>query len=214
MQSIDLMIFDFDGTLVNSGLDIAASVNHTLVMLGLQEKGIDTILCHIGDGVQALIEKSLGPDFINLQDEAMRIFSTYYAQHMLDTTCLYDSVIEILQHFHEKTKIIITNKRKYFTIEMAKALNIDGYFNEIVGADSTPYKKPDSRILPPLLENYRSTSAKTIVIGDGINDILFARHAGVQSCALLNGLTKREVLLSMNPDFYCEDISELKNLFR
>jgi phosphoglycolate phosphatase len=208
------MVFDFDGTLVNSGGDIAASINHTLEALGVPVKEPGTIINYIGDGVQKLIEKSLGPDFGHRFHEAMEIFSSHYAKHMLDTTFLYDSVIDVLQHFHGKKKIIITNKRKHFTMEIAKAFGLIEYFNEIIGADSTPYKKPDQRLLLPFLEQFDAEYDETIVIGDGVNDILLARHTGVLSCALLNGLSHRNVLLSLRPDFACEDISELKKLFR
>jgi len=208
------MIFDLDGTLVNSGRDIAASVNHTLTVLGIPEKTTDTIIYYIGDGVQKLIEKSLGSDGGGRYQEAMEIFSLYYDGHMLDTTTLYESVIEVLSHFQEKKKIIITNKREYYTLKIADALGLIEYFDDIIGADSTPYKKPDARLLHPVMEKYHAVPEKTIVIGDGVNDVLLARYAGVQSCALLNGLTKRDILLSLNPDFCCEDISELKNLFR
>jgi phosphoglycolate phosphatase len=214
MKLIDLMIFDFDGTLVNSGADIAVSVSYTLEKLGLPGKDKDAILSYIGDGVQTLIEKSLGEDCLGRFEEAMEIFSSYYAKHMLDTTALYDCVIDILQHFSDKKKIIITNKRKHFTTEMACSLGLTEYFEEIIGVDSTPYKKPDPRLLQPFLDQYNATPDKTIVIGDGINDILLARHSGVQSCALLRGLTHRKVLLSLEPDYCCEDISELKKLFQ
>ncbi|MCX5853900.1 MAG: HAD-IA family hydrolase [Deltaproteobacteria bacterium] len=214
MKSVDLMVFDFDGTLVKSGGDIAASVNHALEMLGVPRKTPATIMRFIGDGVQKLIASSLGPEFGHCFHEAMEIFTIHYTEHMLDTTTLYESVIEVLRHFHEKKKIIVTNKRKSFTIKMADAFGITEHFEEIIGADSTPYKKPDPRLLHPVLERYRATPDRTIVIGDGVNDILLARHTGVFNCALLNGLTDRDVLLSLKPDFYCEDISELKNLFR
>lgn len=214
MKSLDLMVFDFDGTLVNSGWDIAASVSYSLAKLGIPGKEIDVILSFIGDGVQTLIEKSLGPNFANRFDEAMEIFSSHYAQHMLDTTYIYDSVIDTLCHFREMKKIIITNKRKYFTFKMANSLGLAGYFDDIIGADSTPYKKPDPLLLKPFLEKFHADSEKTVVIGDGVNDILLARHAGVLSCAMLKGLTDREILLSLNPDYSCEDMSELKNIFR
>lgn len=214
MESMDLMVFDFDGTLVNSGYDIAASVKYVLKELGLPDMGTGMILSFIGDGVQTLLEKSIGKDFSERAGEAMELFSAHYAKHMLDTTSLYDSVIDVLNHFQEKKKIIITNKRINYTLEMAKTLGITELFEDIIGADSTPYKKPDSRLLYPFLDKFRAKADKTIVIGDGINDILLAKHTGALSCALLKGLTPRDTLMSLNPDFYCEDISELKNIFR
>ena len=214
MKSIDLMVFDFDGTLVNSGADIAASVNHTLQMLGLPEKHPETIMHFIGDGVQKLIEKALGPDSVDRFHEAMDIFASHYAEHMLDETCLYESVMNVLHHFQTKRKVIVTNKRIRFTAEIAKAFGLVGHFDDMIGADSTLYRKPDARLLYPLMARYNAAPDKTVVIGDGVNDILLARHAGALSCALLNGLTQREDLLSLNPDFTCENLSELKDLFK
>jgi phosphoglycolate phosphatase len=214
MKHIDLMVFDLDGTLVNSGGDIITSVNHTLKTLDIPTKKPDEIIGFVGDGVHKMIERSLGEDFQHFFSEAIDIFSAYYADHMLDTTTLCDSVIEVLQHFSEKRKVMITNKRKYFTVEMTNALGISGYFDEIIGADSTDYKKPDPRLLLPLIEEYGAGFDNTVVIGDGINDIMLAKNAGVLSCALMNGLTQRGILLALNPDFACEGLSELISLFR
>ena len=213
MKHIDLMIFDLDGTLVNSGEDIVTSVNLTLKALDISTKKSEEILGFVGDGFQKLIERSLGKDFQHLFNDAIGIFSAYYAEHMLDTTSLCDSVIEIMKHFHDKKKVIITNKRKYFTLEITEALGISKYFDEIIGSDSTEYKKPDQRLLLPLLEKFSAKYTDTVVIGDGINDILLARNAGVLSCALLNGLTGRDILLTLYPDYACEGLSELITLF-
>ena len=213
MKHIELMIFDLDGTLVNSGGDIVASVNHTLKSLDIREKTQEEILTFVGDGVNKMIERALGKDFQYLFDQAMDIFSAYYTEHMLDTTCLCDSVIEALEHFSNKKKVIITNKRRYFTLKMTDALGISKYFEEIIGADSTAYKKPDPRLFIPLLERVDAVHNDTVVIGDGVNDIMLAKNTGVLSCALLNGFTDRDILLSLEPDFACEGLGELIKIF-
>ncbi|MGA3208874.1 MAG: HAD-IA family hydrolase [Syntrophales bacterium] len=213
MKHIELMIFDLDGTLVNSGGDIVASVNYTLKSLDIPTKSQEEILTFVGDGVNKMIERALGKDFQDLFDRATDIFSDYYARHMLDTTCLCDSVIEVLDHFREKKKIIITNKRKYFTLKMTEALDIAKYFEEIIGADSTAYKKPDPRLFIPLLERVHATYNDTVVIGDGVNDIMLAKNTGVLSCALLNGLTHRDILLALDPDYACEGLRKLIEIF-
>ena len=97
---------------------------------------------------------------------------------------------------------------------MTDTLGISKYFNEIIGADSTDYKKPDPRLLLPLLAKYGAGCDHTVVIGDGINDIMLAKNTGVLSCALMNGLTRREILLALNPDFACEGLFELFSIFR
>ncbi len=213
MKHIELMIFDLDGTLVNSGGDIVASVNYTLESLDIPAKSQEEIFTFVGDGVNKMIERALGKDFRYLFDRAMDIFSDYYAEHMLDTTCLCDSVIEVLDHFRSKKKVIITNKRRYFTLKMTDALGISRYFEEIIGADSTAYKKPDTRLFVPLIERFHAAYNDTVVIGDGVNDIMLAKNTGVLSCALLNGLTHRNILLALDPDFACEGLGELIKIF-
>ena len=213
MKHIDLMIFDLDGTLVDSGNDIASSVNYTLKVLGIPTKKYEEILRYVGDGVQKLIERSLGEDNYHRFDDAMGIFSAYYTEHMLDSTTLYDSVIKVLEHFQKKRKVIITNKRELFTLKITNSLDISQYFDEIIGSDSKDFKKPDARLLLPLLEKYCSENHSAVVIGDGVNDIKLAKNAGVISCALLNGLTERNILLALKPNFICENLSELMSLF-
>jgi phosphoglycolate phosphatase len=213
MKHIDLMIFDLDGTLVNSGGDIVASVNYTLETLAIPVKKPKEILSFVGDGVNKMIERALGNELQHLFDEAMDIFSDYYARHMLDMTSLCDSVIEVLDHFRDKKKVIITNKRRYFTLKMTDALGITKYFEEIIGADSTAYKKPDPRLFIPLIERVGAVYNDTVVIGDGVNDIMLAKNTGVLSCALLNGLTHRDILLALDPDFACEGLRELIKIF-
>ncbi len=213
MKHIELMIFDLDGTLVNSGGDIVTSVNYTLESLDIQAKSQEEIFTFVGDGANKMIERALGRDFQYLFDGAMDIFSDYYARHMLDTTCLCESVIEVLDHFREKKKVIITNKRRYFTLKMTDALGISKYFEDIIGADSTAYKKPDPRLFTPLLERVHAVRDDTVVVGDGVNDIMLAKNTGVLSCALLNGLTRRDILLALDPDYACEGLRELIKIF-
>jgi phosphoglycolate phosphatase len=213
MKHIELMIFDLDGTLVNSGGDIVASVNYTLKSLDIPTKSQEEILTFVGDGVNKMIERALGKDIQHLFDRAMDIFSDYYAGHMLDTTCLCDSVIEVLDHFHDRKKVIITNKRRYFTLKMTDALGISKYFEEIIGAESTPYIKPDPRLFIPLLKRVHAVYNDTVVVGDGVNDIMLAKNTGVLSCALLNGLTRRDILLALDPDYACEGLRELIKIF-
>jgi phosphoglycolate phosphatase len=209
MKPIDLMIFDLDGTLVTSGRDIAASVNYALASLGLPTYEQDIILEFIGDGVKKLVERSLGEAAQDRFEEALNIFSRHYEEHMLDSTVPYPGVKEALRHFQDKKKVILTNKRYRFAAGLCDALQLTGCFDEILGADSTPYIKPDARLVGPLLARYRVQPERTVVIGDGVNDVLLAKNAGCLSCAILNGLTDREKLLALEPDDVCEAISEI-----
>jgi phosphoglycolate phosphatase len=213
MKKVDLMIFDLDGTLVSSGADLIQSINYTLNALKLKEKPEKEILSFVGDGVKKLIEKVLGQDHIKYHEEAMIIFTDYYGKHLLDNTGLCPQVEEVLNNFVNKTKIILTNKRYNFTLAIAQGLNITKYFVEIIGADSTPFKKPDRRVIYYILNKYAVAKEKTLIIGDGINDIAVAKNSGILSCAYLNGLGIRQDLLNLNADYYCDDLREINSLF-
>jgi len=213
MKKLDLMIFDFDGTLVDTGTDLINSVNYTLRSLKLEEKSDQKIISFVGDGISKLIERSLGHDNPDYHEEAMRIFTEHYAKHLMDKTVLYPHVEDILSKFERKIKIILTNKRYAFAQAIAGGLGIEKYFEEIIGAGSTPYLKPDRRLIEYLLDKYKARKEQTIIIGDGKNDILAAKNSGILSLAYLNGLGDRNALLSLGADYYCEDIIEIGALF-
>ncbi len=213
MHKIDLMVFDFDGTLVHSGYDLAASVNHMLKVLGLSALSHDRIIGYVGDGVRKLIERSLGNAFPARFDEALTVFTHYYGEHLLDTTDLYPGVIEVLECFKNKKKVVVTNKVYDYTLKISDGLNITNRFDEIIGIDSREFKKPDVRLIRPIIEKYHTEEQRTVVIGDGNNDVLLAKNAGAISCALMNGLGDREKLLELKPDYVCEDIRDLIDLF-
>jgi phosphoglycolate phosphatase len=213
MKKLDLIIFDFDGTLVATGDDLVNGINHTLKALHLQEKSKKEIISFVGDGVRKLMERSLGQKNMNFHEEAMKIFTDYYGKHLLDNTVLYQHVEEVLKNFKEKKKIILTNKTYNFTLMIAAGLKIDQYFTEILGIYSTPYSKPDPRIIGYILNKHQSAPENTLMVGDGVNDIMVARKSGILSCALLNGLGNRDDLQKLKADYYCEDILEMNSLF-
>jgi phosphoglycolate phosphatase len=212
MIAVKLMIFDLDGTLADTGDDLAGSVNRTLQSLGIPKRPDREILGFVGDGVRKLIERSLGDAYGDRLDEALKRFKEIYAEHLLDRTTLYPGVEGVLRHFDRKEKVLITNKARDFTLAICSGLGLAGYFKEIIAGDSNEFMKPDPRLLVPLLNRFESARDETLVVGDGINDILLARNAGVRSCAFLNGLGKRDELLRLRPDFVIEKMIDLKNI--
>lgn len=213
MKKIDLMIFDFDGTLVSTGDDLAESVNYTLDALHLKQKTKNEIIGFVGDGISKLMERALGENGLVFHKEAMKIFSDYYDKNLLKNTVLCPKVEEVLKNFRNKTKIILTNKRYAFTMKIAEGLNIKKYFSEIIGIDSLPFSKPDPHVIYYLLDKYVAAKENTLMVGDGINDLMVAKNSGILSCAHLNGLGKRNDLLNMNADYYCENLIEMNSLF-
>jgi phosphoglycolate phosphatase len=212
MIPVKLMVFDLDGTLADTGDDLAGSVNRTLQSLGIPKRPDREILGFVGDGVRKLVERSLGEAYGDRLDEALKRFKEIYAEHLLDQTTLYPGVENVLRHFGRKEKVLITNKGRDFTLAICSGLGIAGYFKEIIAGDSNEFMKPDPRLLLPLLDRFESSHAETLVVGDGVNDILLARNTGVRSCAFLNGLGNREELLRLRPDFVIEKMIDLKNI--
>ena len=209
MKKVDLMIFDFDGTIVSSSTDLAQAINFTLNALDLQGRPEKEIINFVGDGINRLIEKALGQDHVKYREKALRIFSDYYTKHLLDNTRLCPYAEDVLKNFRDKLKVILTNKRFQFTLAIAQGLNIRNYFTEIIGADSTPYQKPDRRLIDYLLNKYGTAKKNAVIIGDGVNDIAIAKNSGIMSCAYLNGLGKRQDLLNLQADYYCDSLLEI-----
>ncbi len=214
MMPVKLLVFDLDGTLADTGSDLALSVNRTLQSLGIPTRPEAEILGFVGDGVRKLIERSLGSAYPDRFEEAMKQFKDIYHEHLLDQTTLYPGVLDVLEYYGEKEKVLITNKTLEFTLAICRGLGIAGYFKEVIAGDSTEFMKPDPRLLLPLFERFGAAPGETLVVGDGVNDILLARNAGARSCAFLNGLGKRTELLSLHPDFTIERIIELEEIVR
>ncbi|HET6488257.1 MAG TPA: HAD-IA family hydrolase [Syntrophales bacterium] len=212
MISLKLLVFDLDGTLADTGTDLAESVNRTLQSLGIATRPAAEILGFVGDGVRKLIERSLGDAYPDRFPEALEQFQAIYAEHLLDHTILYPDVLDVLRHFDGKDKVLITNKTLDFTRAIVNGLGINGFFKEIVAGDSAAFMKPDPRLLLPLFDRFGAAPAETLVVGDGVNDILLARNAGARSCAFLNGLGRRKELLGLRPDFTIERMIELKDI--
>jgi phosphoglycolate phosphatase len=198
MIPVKLLVFDLDGTLADTGADLAGSVNRTLLSLGIPTRPDPEILGFVGDGVRKLIERSLGDAYPDRFPEALKQFQAIYAEHLLDHTILYPGVLGVLRHFAGKGKV--------------NGLGIYGFFKEMIAGDSAEFMKPDPRLLLPLFDRFGAAPGGTLVVGDGVNDILLARNAGARSCAFLNGLGKREELLRLQPDFVIEKMIDLKNI--
>jgi phosphoglycolate phosphatase len=213
MKTIDLFIFDLDGTLAQTGEDLVLSVNYTLKTLGLSTLESGRIIGFVGDGIRNLLVRALGDEHEDRADEALAIFSTHYEGHLLDRTILYPEVLPCLEYYRHKRKVVLSNKRQHFVERILESLGVEHYFDLIMGGDAYPYMKPDPRVVYPLLESFGAAPERTVIVGDGRNDVLLARNAGIQSCAILSGLTKREELMDLRPDYVCENLAGLSTLF-
>jgi phosphoglycolate phosphatase len=213
MQKIDLIIFDLDGTLVDTRQDITNSVNYARKMFGLPPLDVDTVIKHVGNGVKKLMERSLPENQRDKVQEAVSHFREHYKDHALVYSRLYPGVEDTLSHFQNKKLAIISNKPEEFSRHVLKGLNVDNYFDLILGGDSLPVMKPNPEPILRVLDAVRVVPDKAVMVGDGIADIEAGKRAQVLTCAVSYGFRKKEILLAVKPDFMVNDILELKRLF-
>lgn len=211
MKYIELIIFDLDGTLVDSRRDIANAVNFTLKHFNLKQKSIGEISSYIGRGIEDLLRKSLGEKNILLK-KALLTFEGYYRKHSTDNTALYPNTREVLEHFKDKKKVIITNRKYQSTLLTLKALGVYKYFEEIMGGDDPCCAKPSSCPLDKIISILNIPKEKAIIVGDMNIDIFAGRKAGITTCAVTYGIGKKGDIVKAKPDFIVDDIMKLKNI--
>jgi phosphoglycolate phosphatase len=212
MKYVDLIIFDLDGTLVDSKEDIINAVNHTLKEVGLKKKSIAEISSYIGSGVGDLIKKSLDASKDSIFEKATSMFEEYYKKHFLDHTRLYPGAREILGYFKNKKKVIVTNRKREFAINILKALGIAGYFEDVSGGDNLGCLKPSSCNLEESMRKQNVNKMRTIIVGDMDIDVLAGKEAGIITCAVTYGIGRREDILKAKPDYIIDNLLELKEI--
>lgn len=206
------LIFDMDGTLVDSAEDIASSVNHALKTLGYPEKSREDVKRFIGDGMRTLLARALGKDEEALISRAIEIFRPYYQEHCVDRTRLYPDVPEILEYFKEKPIALITNKPCAMAEKILEHFQIARHFKVILGAESTQEKKPHPEPVLKALAGMKVPSASALIIGDGPTDVQSGKAAGAKTCAVTYGYKSRRELEASSPDFYIDRLSDLRNI--
>ncbi|MBU1853945.1 MAG: HAD-IA family hydrolase [Candidatus Omnitrophica bacterium] len=214
MRYIEFIIFDLDGTLVDSRKDIVNAVNFTLKNIGLKEKTIEEISSYIGTGVEDLIGKSLGVKKGNLFNKALSVFEEYYSNHSTDNSILYPNVIEVLEYFKNKRKVIATNRKRKFALLTLKTLGINYYFEDIIGGDDLACMKPSSCPLDRTINKFRMDKDKAIIVGDMHLDVLAGKEAGILTCGVTYGIGKREYIIESMPDFMIDNLLDLKKIIK
>jgi phosphoglycolate phosphatase len=210
MTGPGLLIFDLDGTLVDSKNDLVKSVNAMRAWAGLGPLEAGVIASYVGDGAPALVRRALPDASDERLAAALRYFYEYYREHMLDETVLYPGVREGLDRLHEAgaAMAVLTNKPVRFSVSMIENLGLDAHFFRIYGGNSFPHKKPHPAGVIALMAEARAAPADTLVVGDSAVDVLTARNAGVQACGVTWGF-QPESFAQAPPDFMISDLRQL-----
>ena len=209
---VELLIFDLDGTLIESKWDIATAVNLTLAELGLPERSQEEIFGFVGDGVKRLLRLSVGEENQARYEEALRVFRGHYLAHCLDRTRFYPGVETVLAHFSHKQQAVATNKSLEYTRRILEGLGAR-HFACVVGGDNGYGLKPEPGMLLKIMETLNADPSRTVLIGDSTNDITGGHNAGIRVCAVGYGMGNREKMAACGPDWFIERPEELMELF-
>ncbi len=208
-KMIDLIMFDFDGTIADSLPAAISSIRQMLEELAYPPKTDEEIGRHIGFGERALVAGAIGSENEKLIAQAQ----TVYYKHNLEnikTVKLYPHVREFLELFKNKLKVVISNKRDEFIELILARHRIDNYFAEIIGGDSAGCLKPDPCAINEVLKKYRVPADRALYIGDMTVDVETGRNAGALTCAVTYGFHGSERLKQARPDFLADDLMELR----
>lgn len=213
-KEIELIMFDLDGTLADTGRDLATAVNYARSHFKLPPLEERFVCGLIGGGVEHLLRNSLPGGAEERFREAMTVFLEYYERHLLDTTVLYPGVAETLNHFRKKRMAVVSNKPHSLTVSVLRGLGIHTFFDAILGGDSVRVKKPDPEPIRQVLARCRVSPLRAVMVGDMHSDIDAGRRAGVYTCGVTYGLGKIEDLLEAGPDIIVDHIGKLVEHFR
>jgi len=212
-SELNVLIFDLDGVIINSGADIANAVNHTRRLFGLPLLSNDEIISYVGNGAEALIRRSFKDCSEDLIQKALPLNQQYYLDNALIETSLYPNVKETLEDLKERRKDIkialVTNKPEAITEKILAGLGVRQYFDLIVGPESVKNMKPDPEGIIKVLNMLDRSPEQAVMIGDSYIDIEAGRRAGTKTCGAAYGLGDKEELIKSNPDFVINNINEV-----
>lgn len=212
-EPVDLIMFDLDGTLADTGHDLADAVNFTRAHFELAPLPEKLVYAHVGRGVEHLLKHALpegGPAYFH---EVTRVFLDRYETHLLDQTVLYPGVLSVLDYFRNKRRVVVSNKIERLSVAVVRGLGVENHFDAILGGDSAAEKKPHPALLNMVLHRFEISAASALMVGDGDTDIEAGKRAGVMTCGVTYGLGNKNDLIAAQPDLLIDDLSELANYF-
>jgi phosphoglycolate phosphatase len=213
-RSIDLVVFDLDGTLVDSLPDLAAAANAALRRLGLPQHPIEAHRRMIGGGEKTYVQRFLGPDHTHFFDQALTFYLQHYTRHLGDQTRQYPGVSATLSRLSPLRMAVLSNKREDLSRRVLEVTGLIGFFQAVRGGDSYGVLKPSPEGLSALIGELGGEPARTLMVGDKPEDILAGRHSGVQTAAVSYGYGDLEAIVAANPNNLLDAFSQLEDLLR
>ena len=205
-----LIIFDLDGTLVDTSRDITNALNYAIRPYDLQELTLQDTIKMVGEGITRLVEKLLQGENSHTRDVIIQRFLYYYSEHLVDYSTIYPYVRETLERLGSYKKAVISNKREFLSIRLLEELDLLKYFALVVGSDTTSERKPSSIPVNYVLSRLGMSPDESVIVGDSNYDIEAGKNAGVKTIAVTYGYRERHYL--MDADFIIDSLEELPRI--
>lgn len=209
-----LIIYDLDGTLVDTERDIATAVNAMLAGLGAAPRPQPEIRGFVGRGLRELVAATLNTQDPGRIETAMERFAIHYQAHLLEHSRLYPGCLALLEHFRGRIQVVLTNKPDPFARQVVEGFGLTSYFAEVIPGNSDYPKKPDPAAALALMRRHGASPARTLLIGDSPIDIETGRRAGIFTVVVGHGFSDPEELRQAAPDALTADFGELLELAR
>ena len=208
-----LIVFDLDGTLIDSRLDLANSANEMLATYGAAPRPVDDIAGMVGEGARVLVERALAAAGLNRHEpEAFAKFLEIYSRRLLEHTRLYDGIAGVLDAVAGRASLaVLTNKPVAPSRRILEALAVDRHFQWVMGGDEQFPRKPDPAALHHLMREAAVTTNATLFVGDSTIDVETAHRAGVRICVVMHGFGRTRGNLQLSDgDLRAENGAELR----
>jgi phosphoglycolate phosphatase len=211
-STVRAFVFDLDGTLIDSKLDLVNSVNFMLRQMQREVLPLATVASYIGHGAPRLVADALGPDAAEADRKCgLEIFLAHYNEHNLDATRAYPGVAGGLEALQDRPMAVLTNKPAKMSVEILEALGLAKYFRAVYGGDSFEKKKPDPAGAQAILKDLAARPQEAAMVGDSDVDIKTARNAGMLAIGVNYGFGKHD-RNAQPADLYVDSLQEIAAL--